>query len=41
MLIYKRLYTNWYKNKLYSSCYKKDEGSNNKVLVTIAKKVKR
>ena len=33
--MYKRLYPNWYKSKLYPSRYKRDECGNNKVLVTI------
>ena len=33
--MYRRLYPSWYKNRLYPSCYEKDEGGNNKVLVTI------
>ena len=32
--MYKRLYPNQYKNRLYLSRYKRDKGDNNNVLVT-------
>ena len=33
--MYKRLYPSRYKSRLYLSWYKRDEGGNNKVLVTV------
>ena len=35
MLIYERLYLSHYKSKLYPSWYKRDEGGDNEVLVTV------
>ena len=33
--MYRRLYPSWYKSSSYPSRYERDEGGNNKVLITI------
>ena len=37
--MYRRLYSSWYKSKVYQSRYKGDEGGNDKLLVTVWLKV--
>ena len=38
--MYRRLYLSWYKSRLYSSRYKRDESDDNKVLITVWLEVK-
>ena len=39
MLINRRLYPSWYRNRLYLNQYERDENGNNKILITAWLKV--